>query len=164
MIKLFGKVVPYHIAVFIGELIYSTILSGILLIVAFKFNSNIFLTLNYDALMQSLIALNSGILVAIFVALFYSNEENMTILKKFKNASRQTVTILLVNSFSVGVATLFTMNIPDLTEGSDTDRLLWSNLMAISISLVVTVVNASEVYQLVKLSLRKDNSDKLPKN
>lgn len=163
MLKRLSKFMPYQYAMLLCVLVFSALISAFALLVTYRFNAIGFLNvLNYDALLQSLVALNSGILIAIFVALFFGNEESMTILKKFRPASRQTVIVLLINSFLVGAATLFAMNFPDQPSPSQITYLTWTNIISCTVAIVATVANAYEVFQLVKLSLRKDNQDKLP--
>jgi hypothetical protein len=67
--------------------------------------------LNYTGFVQSFVALNSGVIIAVFIAIFNSDNKNMELFRTFTKASKQTYVILLLNTALICVASLFINNI-----------------------------------------------------
>lgn len=67
--------------------------------------------LNYAGFVQSFVALNSGVIIAVFIAIFNSDNKNMELFRTFTKASKQTYVILLLNTALICVASLFINNI-----------------------------------------------------
>ena len=106
--------------------------------------------------MQTAVALNTGVLIAIFISLFYGNEESMTIFKKQKNASKQVISILITNTAIIAGLALFVNNISDGTISvSQSGVSLWINLISIALVSILTYGSMSSIYSLIKISLRE---------
>lgn len=67
--------------------------------------------LNYAGFVQSFVALNSGVIIAVFIAIFNSDNKNMELFRTFTKASKQTYVILLLNTALICVSSLFINNI-----------------------------------------------------
>lgn len=115
---------------------------------------NSLMGLNFDAVMQSLVALNSGIIIALFVALFHGTNRNVEIFKQFRNATRQVYLVFLMNSVLVCLMSVFVHNISLKPEIAVLPNQMTFNLIASSIAIVVTAKNIHLIYRLLQINLR----------
>lgn len=67
--------------------------------------------LNYSGFVQSFVALNSGVIIAVFIAIFNSDNKNMELFRAFTKASKQAYIILLLNTAMICVTSLFINNL-----------------------------------------------------
>lgn len=111
-------------------------------------------TFNYEALVGSMVALNSGIIIALFVALFQGDEENIQNFKKFKTASKQLYLIFLINSLLVCFSSLLVSNTPDSYVFQNYDWALLVTIIGATIAAVPSLVNVRFVYKLLRINYR----------
>ena len=101
--------------------------------------------LNVSAYVQGLIAFNSGIIIALFVALFHSSDSSIVAFKKFKLAASQVYTILIVNSILVCFCALF------IPSAESTTEIVKTNLLQVTGTTLATIGSAVNVYIIYKL-------------
>lgn len=109
---------------------------------------------NYEGLVSSMVALNSGIIIALFVALFQGGEENIQNFKKFKTASKQLYLIFLVNSVIVCFVSLFVSNMVDSYIFQQWDWALFVTILGAITATIPSVVNVQFVYKLLRINYR----------
>lgn len=111
-------------------------------------------TFNFEALVGSMVALNSGIIIALFVALFQGDEENIQNFKKFKTASKQLYLIFLINSVLVCFVSLLVTNPSEDYLFHTNDTGLLTTLIGASIATIPSLVNVRFVYKLLRINYR----------
>lgn|GEM_PF-3084577 len=116
-------------------------------------------SLNYESLIDSMIALNSGIIIALFVALFQGDEKNMQNFKKFKRASKQLYLVFLVNSLITCLASLVVNNVIESYIFKPGDWTLFVTIFGAAIATVLCIVNLWLVYKLLNINYRTKVND-----
>jgi len=150
MIAKYKRLVKYEARLVIWEIILAGIATIILSLIA----SNLLKALNYELVMQSYVALNSGIVIAIFIALFHGTNKNIEIFKQFRNASRQVYVIFLINSVIVCFVSVLVHNISLKPEIVVLDNQIGFNIFALSIASIVTLKNIYLIYRLLQINFR----------
>lgn len=150
MVRPLKKIIPYEVRLIAGELFFGTALAALLNYLI----SGPLLKLNYELLSQSLFAFNSGIIVAMFIALFHGNNKNIDNFKKYKKAARQIYIILLVNGIMVCLSAVFIRN---FTAGADLPSYQpFLNVLVTAIALSASAVNTRLIIRLLQISFRAD--------
>ncbi len=130
---------------------------GLAIILAFSiwyFLGKWIYTFNYESLVSSMVALNSGIIIALFVALFQGGEENIQNFKKFKTASKQLYLIFLVNSVIVCFVSLFVSNAVDSYSFKPWDWTVFATILGAITATIPSIVNVRFVYKLLRINYR----------
>jgi hypothetical protein len=107
--------------------------------------------LNVSAYVQGLISFNSGIIIALFVALFHSSDSSIVAFKKFKLAASQVYTILIVNSILVCLCALFIPSAEATTEVVKGNTL---QLIGTTLATIGSAVNVYIIYKLLSVYFR----------
>lgn len=140
----------YVVKLFVKELVVGLILGGLF---AYFLRTQLEFV-NFELYIQALVALNSGIIIAMFVALFHSTNENIANFKKFSTAAKQVYLIFLINSIVVCFISLFMNNIDNDTPHSVVSISMTSNLLAGFIAGAASGVNVYLVYKLLQINFR----------
>ena len=138
----------YVVKLVVSEVFVAAAIATVLTFTMWK----VLVNLNYEALLTSLVSLNAGIIIAMFVALFHSENKNIGNFKKFHRAAKQVYLIFLVNSAIACLMTLFISN-----AGADQQALQYQttfNITAGLIAVVVTLKNVNFVYKLLQINFR----------
>lgn len=135
----------YEVRLIFGELLAVALLT----LVASFWYLNLFKDLNTEAFVQGLIAFNSGIIIALFVALFHSSDANIMAFKKFKLAASQIYKVLIVNSILVCLCALFTPSSDGPVVASMLPQLAGTLLAGIC-----SAVNVYIIYRLLSVYFR----------
>jgi len=106
--------------------------------------------LNYELLLNSLVSLNAGIIIAMFVALFHSENKNIENFRKFQRAAKQVYLIFLLNSAITCFSAIFITNITTETIQNQ----LSFNVYATLVALMATAKNVHLVYNLLQINFR----------
>ncbi|MDB5169165.1 MAG: hypothetical protein JWO41_521 [Candidatus Saccharibacteria bacterium] len=144
--------ISYVVKIISIEVLASAV-SGLLACVA-SFHYQLHLKLNFDSLVNALVSLNSGIIIAIFLALFHSSNANIENFRKFTKAAKQLYMIFLINCIIACVATLFVANTNSgfvIKALRDQQSL---NIIFTIVSIAVSLVNVNLVYKLISIQFR----------
>lgn len=127
------------------------LLISVLTVIVFLGNPNSSLNdyINVPGLATSLVALNSGITIAIFLALFHSDNKNVENFRKFKTAAKQAYKIFLINAVLVCLSTVL------IQEELSSQLSVNLGLTGLSIALTGTLVNIWHIFDLVSIMFRR---------
>ena len=127
------------------------LLISVLTVVVFLVNPNSSLNdyINVPGLATSLVALNSGITIAIFLALFHSDNKNVENFRKFKTAAKQAYKIFLINAVLVCLSTVL------IQEELSSQLSINLGLTGLVIALTGTLVNIWHIFDLVTIMFRR---------
>jgi Na+/H+-dicarboxylate symporter len=141
--------IKYVIGLILKELLVAAVLGIILSIFAREYLTGI----NYEGLLQALVALNSGIIIAMFVALFHSPNKNIESFKKFTRAAKQVYLIFLVNSAIACISVMLINNIDSIQSAELPNQIVF-NIFAALAAAVATAKNVHLVYRLLQINFR----------
>lgn len=137
----------YEYKVFGLEVLLIAVLSVIIFLVSPSQSLNDYV--NIPGLATSLVALNSGITIAIFLALFHSDDKNVENFRKFKTASKQAYKIFLVNAVLVCLSTAV------IQEELNSQIALNLGLAGLTVAIIGTFVNIWHIFDLVGIMFRR---------
>lgn len=141
--------VPYLPKIFISEILGSIVIAATFIYIAG--HKNLILNLNFEALADSLVSTNAGIIIAIFLGVFYSSNSNMEQFRSFTKATKQAFIILIVNSITIALTSLFITNTSDgkmINAFHDQQSL---NIISVIICLTAFIMNTTLIYRVLKI-------------